>query len=115
MPVATPRKPIRSKRSSPGHRFTCQEVNASNENYSKQNKRVHDEMAGSGVQGSGLPAVAAEETGVPLGKFADDDLLMLDPLKATGKVRLVEGKSPIIEHAISESGDLHSWRFLHTR
>ena len=76
---------------------------------------MHDEMAGSGVQGSGLPAVAAEETGVPLGKFADDDVLTLDALKATGKVRLVEGKSPVIEHAISESGDWHSLLFLHAR
>ena len=112
MLVATPRKPIGSKRSFPGHRFTSQEFNTSNENYSEQKKRMHEEMAAIGVKGSGAPAME-EEAGIPLGKFADDDLLTLDALKATGKVRLVEGKSPIIEHAISESGDWHGGCYKH--
>ena len=73
---------------------------------------MHEKMATIGVKGSGAPAME-EEAGIPLGNYADDDLLTLDALKATGKVRLVEGKSPIIEHAISESGDWHGGCYKH--
>ena len=81
-----------------------QEFNTSNENYSEQRKRQYADGPGHAPEessGYGSPA----ESGVPLGSFADDDVLTLDALKATCKVRTFEGKATFIEHAISESGD----------
>ena len=86
------------------HLLVPQEFNTSNENYSEQKKRLHADGPGRGLDassGSGDP----EEPNVPLGSFADNDVLSLDALRATGKVRIIEGKATFIEHAISESGD----------